>query len=324
MKLKKYLAAFIVFVFYTAKAVQGLTEISDFGPNPGNLKMFIYKSLTALNTEPAPLVVVLHGCGQTADDISRMTGWNKLAEKNNFIVLYPQQKMANNLSLCFGWYNEHDINKGQGQCESIYQMIVYASQQFNVDKEKIFITGVSAGAAMSVVMAATHPELFNAAAIYAGGPYKLATGWADGLGEMMGKKDMSREELVSKVEAQNQFYKTFYCQMFIYHGRQDVLVNQKNALLLIDQWTGLHQTDYESDLVEEGYKGFQEIIRKEYHNAIGKPVVVYYDLMNTGHKLLIKPGGADDEGGDTGLFTKEIGFHSTYQIASDFGLVSKN
>ncbi len=323
--LKNITYIFLVCCFaFTLKAGEGLTEVYDFGNNPAGLRMYLYKNKCGECTEPMDLVVVLHGCGQSATEIAALTGWNKLAEKHHFMVLYPQQRMINNAWKCFNWYYDFEINKGQGECESIYQMIAYTCQNYNINKNRIFITGVSAGAAMSVVMAATHPELFNAAAVFGGAAYKAAIGPLDGLLDIIPEKRYSQYELVKKVEEQNNFYKTFYCKMIIYQGKRDKIVNPKNAQLLIKQWTGLHEIDTIADVVEPSFKSHAEITRKEYHNSLGKAMVIFYEVEYLGHQLMVKPGTKEDEGGKTGLFAVDRGFHSTYQTAIDFGIIPED
>ena len=97
-----------------------LTEES-FAPNPGNLRMFRYlpRGLKA----GAPLVVVLHGCGQTAGGYGQAAGWCELADALGFGVLAPEQKAVNNPNTCFNWFNPEDITRGQGEAASIAAMI---------------------------------------------------------------------------------------------------------------------------------------------------------------------------------------------------------
>ena len=97
---------------------KSLKEIPTFGTNPGNLKMFIHAD-TLQTIKNKPLVLVLHGCTQNANDIAELTGWNKLADKNDFIVVYPQQKFLNNAQLCFNWFTKVDQQKNQGENQSI-------------------------------------------------------------------------------------------------------------------------------------------------------------------------------------------------------------
>ena len=84
-----------------------LAETAAFGDDPGNLRMLSYvpDALPA----GAPLVVVLHGCGQTAAEYDRGTGWSTLADRFGFALLLPEQRRANNGNICFDWFQPEDI-----------------------------------------------------------------------------------------------------------------------------------------------------------------------------------------------------------------------
>src|SRR4051812_47189327 len=97
-----------------------LTEVS-FAPNPGNLRMF--QCLPPGMGPGAPLVVILHGCGQTAMGYDLGAGWSQLAAQLGFAVLAAEQKAANNPNTCFDWFNPEDITRGQGEAASIARMI---------------------------------------------------------------------------------------------------------------------------------------------------------------------------------------------------------
>ena len=297
-------------------------EIQSFDSNPGNLKMFVYASKHSKDTVAKPLVVVLHGCGQTAGDAAKLTGWNKLADLNDLIVLYPQQRITNNPNLCFNWFIEGDITKGKGESESIRQMIEYAQHNYNIDSTKIIITGLSAGAAMSVAMMATHPQMFSHGAIFAGGAYKLETRPAHVLKAMAGKKDITRDELVKNVMQADTSYKGKFPMVMIFQGTKDIVVAPKNAKLLIDQWTGVHQCDTIADKIDAAYQD-KSITRKEYRDKDSKPAVIYYEVSDLGHQLLVDPGSGAREGGQTGIFGADRNFHSTYEVAKESGLIKK-
>lgn len=299
-----------------------LTEIDNFGKNPGNLKMFLHYNLPK-DTNKIPLVVVLHGCGENAKAVSELTGWNKLADINNFVVIYPQQKLLNNPNLCFNWFNNHDIEKNKGECESIFQMISFARKHYVIDSNRIYITGLSAGASMSVVMTATHPELFKYGAIFAGGAYKMATNLIAAAKGMLGKKYTSQEKLMKDIREQNPKYKGQYPALIIYQGLNDPVVNYKNATFLVNQWIGINNSDTIPDKVESSFMGFEDIVRTEYMDSLGRTVVILYMINNLGHRLMIQPGEKENEGGQTGIFGIDKGFHSTYQTALDFGIIKK-
>ena len=143
-----------------------LVETTGFGSNPGNLRMF---SFAPHNLQPAPgLVVVLHGCGQTAAAYDLGAGWSTLAKHYGFALLMPQQQPLNNANGCFNWFNPEDTERDSGEACSIRQMIAHAVKEIGIDRERIFVTGLSAGGAMTSVMLATYPEVFAGGAIIAG------------------------------------------------------------------------------------------------------------------------------------------------------------
>lgn len=303
--------------------LETLTKIESFGSNPGNLKMFINNNEQNHDTILKPLVIVLHGCGQSASDVAELSGWNKLADLNNFMILYPQQKILNNPNLCFNWFNNGDINKGQGESESIYQMIYFIRKHYLIDSTRIFITGLSAGAAMSVVMMAIHPESFKCGAIFAGGAYKMATNPISAISSMAGKKYVLKETLIKNVAEQNPAYKGKYPTLIVYQGLNDPIVNHKNSTFLINQWTGINNCDTIPDKIENNFLNIADIKRMEYNDTSGRTVLLFYEINNLGHRLMVKPGNSYNEGGQTGIFGVNKNFHSTFQTASEFGIIKK-
>ena len=127
-----------------------LGTLTDFGDNPGDLDARIYVP----NAAPVALVVVLHGCTQSASGYDRGSGWSQLAERHGFALLYPQQRRANNPNLCFNWYGPGDARRGRGEAASISQMVRTMAKQYGLDRSSIFVNGLSAGGAMTAVMLA--------------------------------------------------------------------------------------------------------------------------------------------------------------------------
>jgi feruloyl esterase len=196
-------------------------------------------------------------------------------------------------------------------------------QHYAVDSNRIFVTGLSAGAAMAVVMLATHPESFKGGAIFAGGAYKLATNAFASAGVMAGTKKLSKEELVKNVVEQNPAYKGPYPNLIVYQGLNDFVVNHKNAALLIEQWTGITRIDNIPDKTEKSFMNVADIKRMEYVDSLGIAVITFYEIDNLGHRILVKPGNKNDEGGETGTYGADRNFHSTFQTAKDFGIIKQ-
>ena len=207
-KTKTILGAFLFFCGLICQSQTGLRQIENFGSNPGNLVFYMHTP--KIKKEKMPLVVALHGCNQDVATISKQSGWNKLADENNFYVIYPQQRFLNNPSSCFNWFNEKDISKNSGESGSIKQMIDFMCDSFSIDKSKIFAYGLSAGAAMTAALLADYPETFNAGAILAGGPFMMATNPLNAMSIMVSPKFKSSKDWGELVLKQNPDYKNIY------------------------------------------------------------------------------------------------------------------
>ncbi len=168
-----FFAAAAPLLILSAAPALALTTVSSFGSNPGALQMF--KHVPASMPANAPLVVALHGCTQTAAAYES-AGWTALANTHKFYVVYPQQVSGNNSNKCFNWFESGDIARGAGEALSIKQMVDQMKADHSIDTNRVYVTGLSAGAFMTTVMAATYPDVFAGAAPIAGGPYKCGIG----------------------------------------------------------------------------------------------------------------------------------------------------
>ncbi len=314
------LFSFSISIIAKSQNNSALVQIEKFGKNAGNLKMYVYTN-PIKDTILKPLVIVLHGCGQNANEVAELTGWNKLADSNNFMVLYPQQRTENNISHCFNWFKIKDIEKGKGECSSIIEMITYMKLYYKIDSSKIFVTGLSAGAAMSVVLLATNPTLFKSGAIFAGCAYKIATNPIAAFTIMAGNKKISKDVLVKNITDQNPTYTGKYPTLIVYQGLNDPIVQHSNATSLINQWTALNNCDSIAFKKESSFYDIADITRFTFKDKHGNPIILYYEIKNLGHKLLIKPGPSYNEGGKKGIYGVDKNFHSTYQTAKDFGIL---
>src|SRR5215470_18506646 len=135
-----------------------LQEVTGFGQNPGNLRMFAY--VPEHMPPEAPLVIALHGCTQTSDEFDDGTGWSSLADRLGFAVVYPQQQPSNNPKNCFSWFLPGDSARDHGEALSIREMVEHAIATFAADRRQVFVTGLSAGGSLAPVMLATYPEVF--------------------------------------------------------------------------------------------------------------------------------------------------------------------
>lgn len=318
----KFILFFFLLIIQLTVFAQ-LTEVTNFGNNPGNLNCYVYIPKNLSSNQHVPLVVALHGCTQDAMEIATETGWNDLADKYGFIVLYPEQKRVNNASACFNWFSKSDI-RFNGESTTILHMIEYVKKNYSIDKNRVFSYGLSAGAAMSAALLAQYPETFKSGAVLAGGPYGIALNGIQAIGVMNdgGKSFETMEEWAKPVKDLHIKNKT-YPSLIILHGEEDKTVNPVNATNLVYQWIGLHP-EINQDPIPKFEKITETISVEDYCDSVTNEVIVkLYFIPNLGHQLPVDPGNEINQGGKTGKYAKDIDFFSTYYIARDFGLIPK-
>jgi len=296
-----------------------MEEVSNFGENPGNLRMHIHipKNLEGIS----PVVVALHGCSQDANELAEQSGWNVLADRYNFIVVYPEQRRVNNVSNCFNWFQLKDIEGENGELASIRNMIAYVAMNNQIDFESIYTYGLSAGAAMANSLLANDPSYFAAGAIFAGGPHKSATNALQGMRVMMNPKNLSPEEWGSFINVEDH---ENFPRVILVHGTKDNVVDIQNSEELIDQWSSVHGIDTNPDSINDAFAGNEFISRYTFHTEDNWEAIIYYQLHGVGHKLVVNPGEGDKEGGQTGMYAMDLDFFSTYYVAVDFGLIPQD
>lgn len=315
-----FLCSFLYFSYLIAQS--NLLEILSTKPNPGNLGFYLQSNKADFSvSNKKALVVVLHGCSQSAETIAIQSGWDKLADANNFYVLYPQQKILNNPNFCFNWFNSNDISKEQGEAYSIKNMILHLSDSLNIDKEKIYVYGVSAGAAMAVALMALYPEIFKAGASIAGAPFGSANDFIEALKVMIDGIEKTPDEWAKLVRDEHNQQQINYPKLVLVHGSKDMIVNISNSNELIKQWTALHHTDTVYDRNIEKFEGNSNVQKLVYQNQNKQNIVTFYKINHLGHAISVDPGKNPKQGGETGLFATDMDFFSTWYIAKEFGLV---
>jgi poly(hydroxyalkanoate) depolymerase family esterase len=248
-----------------------VTEVTGFGTNPGALRMFRYVP----DGLPAgrPVVVALHGCTQTAAAYGTNTGWIELADRWRLTVVLPEQQQANNLSRCFNWFQTADITRGQGEAESIAQMVRRTIGDTAADPARVAVTGLSAGGAMTAVMIATYPELFAAGAVVAGLPYRCATSLINAFSCQNPGQNLTPVQWGNLVRAAASGP---WPVVSIWHGTADFTVALANQRELVDQWTDVHgipATPSATDTVA----GYPHAV---YRTAAGRTVVETYSITS--------------------------------------------
>lgn len=295
----------------TAAASDHLTELTGFGSNPGALRMFTYAPQN-LEASP-PLVVVLHGCTQSAASYDLGAGWSTLADRYGFVLLLPEQTAANNPKSCFNWFLPGDTSRDRGEALSIRQMIEKTIGAHGTDRTRVFITGLSAGGAMTAALLAAYPDVFAAGAIIAGLPYGTARNVQEAFESMFHGRPRSARawgDLVRRASP----HRGPWPRVSVWHGDSDATVKPANADTLIQQWTDVH--GIKSAPVEDTVDGYpHKVWRRD-----GVDLIESYTITGMAHGTPLATGTDDRGCGTAGPFLLEAGISSSYHIAKFFGL----
>ncbi|MCP8938542.1 PHB depolymerase family esterase [Alsobacter sp. SYSU M60028] len=295
-----------------AEADSRVREVRDFGSNPGNLRMFVH---APAELPPAPaLVVVLHGCTQTAAGYEVGAGWSTLADRYGFVLLMPEQQAANNPKTCFSWFLPGDTSRDSGEVLSIRQMVERACRAHDVDRSRVFVTGLSAGGAMAGALLAAYPEVFAGGAIVAGLPYGAASSVPEAFESMLKGQSRPAREWGDLVRAASP-HRGPWPRVSVWHGAADSTVTPLNAREIVKQWTDVHGlplTPTREEVVD-GQK------RRVWIDAEGREAIEDYSIAGMAHGTPLGLGG-EEPLGRAGPFMLDVGIASSYHIARFWGL----
>ncbi|CCD84932.1 putative polyhydroxy-alkanoate/butyrate(PHA/PHB) depolymerase [Bradyrhizobium sp. ORS 285] len=290
-----------------------LVEVESFGSNPGRLKMFAY--VPAQRQPLLPLVIVLHGCGQSAAEYDLGAGWSTLAKHFGFALLMPEQQRINNPQRCFNWFQSEDITRGQGEVASIREMIARMVADCAIDERRIFVTGLSAGGAMTMAMLSAHPDLFAGGAVIAGLPFGAARNMRDAILQMRMPPARPAGELGDLVRRASN-HRGKWPKLSVWHGTADYTVHPDNAGEIVKQWLDLHHLPL-APMAANNVNGYPH---EQWWNADGETMVESYTITNMAHGTPIGIAANDKRYGKAGPYLLEAGISSSYLIAKFFGV----
>jgi len=177
-----------------------------------------------------PLLVMLHGGTQDADDFAAGTKMNVLAEEYGLIVAYPSQSKSANPSLCWNWFKPEHQRRGGGEPSIIAGLTNEIIAAYDVDPKRVFVAGLSAGGAMAAVMGATYPEIYAAVGVHSGLPYRSAADIASAFAAMRGDPELKRRLKPRPGGADN----APRIRTIVFHGDADQIVHPSNAAKTIE------------------------------------------------------------------------------------------
>jgi poly(hydroxyalkanoate) depolymerase family esterase len=285
-----------------------LKEVSGFGSNPGDLlaRSYVPQDLAA----GAPLVVVLHGCTQSASSYNQGAGWTSAADEHGFALLFPEQQRANNPNLCFNWFSRADTGRGRGEALSIIQMVQHLCSRHAIDPHRVYITGLSAGGAMAAAVLATYPDVFAGGAVIAGLPFGTASTVPEAFERMRGQTPFGPDQLTWLVRSASD-HAGGWPTLSVWHGRSDQTVDASNAAALVDQWRGLHGVVAAPTRTER----VAGQLRRVWCNHDGQEVIEEYVIADMGHGTPIHAALAS-HGETAGPYMLDVGISSTRRIVA--------
>lgn len=250
-----------------------------------------------------PLVVMLHGCTQNPDDFAAGTRMNQVAEEQQCFVLYPAQAQSANPSKCWNWFKQSDQERDRGEPSVIAGMTRQIMSSYSVDPRRVYVAGLSAGAAMAVTMGMTYPELYAAIGVHSGLAYAVAHDAPSAFAAMRqsssanGRTGIGAASAVCGVPA------------IVFHGDRDTTVHPGNGDQVVAQSRGAgvsgnpdtqagadNRVTMQRGQVAQGHAYTRTI----YYDARGQAVVVE-------HWLVHGAGHAWSGGSPSGSFTDPKG-----------------
>jgi poly(hydroxyalkanoate) depolymerase family esterase len=294
-RISKALAAVGAAVAFTALTVAagpvapasaaGLTQVTNFGANPGGAQMYVYVP----DTHPAnpAILLALHGCGGSGPGFYSGSEFASLADRYGFIVIYPSAEQQAGFGKCWDtWSDAAKVRGGGSDPVSLVSMITYAEQAYHGDANRVYVTGSSSGGMMTDEMLALYPDVFKAGAAYMGVPFDCFANAADyppGTSKCTGGSMVrTAQQWGDEVRAADPGYSGPRPPIQLWHGTADTLVPYQLLQEDIKQWTnvfGLSQTPTSTDTPQSGWS------RSRFADSSGKVDVEAYSIQGAGHVL---------------------------------------
>ena len=225
---------------------------------------------------PCPLIVMLHGCGQSVDDFAAGTKMNAVADEFGCLVAYPAQSASANRAKCWNWFNPRDQQRGIGEPAIVVDIVREIARDCAVDPLRIYAAGLSAGGSAAAVLGEQYPDVFAAIGIHSGVACGVAHDVSSAFDVMNGRTLNARAAwLESQSQGRRQPVPTV-----IFHGDRDRTIHPSNGDLIVASVPGAGlQSTAETDRVSGGHA----YTRQQLRDASGRLVVERWTIHGAGH-----------------------------------------
>ena len=221
--------------------------------------------------QPLPLVVMLHGCTQSPDDFAAGTRMNFLAEEQNCFVVYPAQPSQANQSKCWNWFRAADQQRGRGEPSLIAGITRQIMDDYLVDRKRVYVGGLSAGAAAAAIMGATYNDLYAAIGIHSGLACGVATDLPSALVAM--RQGGSDHKVVSGDRPP--------VPTIVFHGDRDTTVHPNNGGQILEQ--SVRTTSTQKKVHRGQVPGGHAYTRTILSDASGRGMLEHWNIHGAGH-----------------------------------------
>jgi poly(hydroxyalkanoate) depolymerase family esterase len=267
-------------------------------------KLFVPALAAEQAATPLPLVVMLHGCTQTAADFAAGTQMNALARSQGVIVLYPEQAQPANAQRCWNWFKPQHQRKGSGEPAALAALTEKILAENHADPARVYVAGLSAGGAMADILGHCYPDVFAAVGVHSGLPSGAATDVTSAFGSMRNGPSASGRKANEALTVPT----------IVFHGDADSTVHPANGAAIVaeaaeaNSRTGL---DAAEARVSEGRspRG-QGFTQTAYPATSGSPDVEYWELHGAGH--------AWSGGSQQGTYTDPAGVDASTEMLRFF------
>jgi|GEM_PF-154447 len=286
---------------------------------PWHGKSLIYKLYKPANLRKpsVPLLLMLHGCTQTAHDFAVGTQMNKVAEQAGMFVLYPTQSTAANPNRCWNWFEPEHQCSGHGEPAMLSALTKSIMKDYDIDDSQVFVAGMSAGGAMALILAEQYPDLFAGVGVHSGLPTGAATSMIEAMSTMQNPEHKTTPSGIGKLRKlslrQSATAKNSHpvspqpsnrtaIPLIVFHGDQDHTVHRANAKHIVNNWRESYETRSQTSILESRTRtdvtdlGYRSHVTTYFDKAYPEEKrCEYWQLTNTGHRW----AGGDEAGSHT-------------------------
>ena len=262
-------------------------------PGPAGARryhLYVPPALAARRGETFPLLVMLHGCGQTGRDLAISSRMNRLAARERFLVLYPEQERVANVHGCWNWFERRN-GKAEAEAATLLAAVDKVARRHPVDLARVAVAGLSAGASMAALMAALYPERFCAVAMHSGVAPGTAESAATAIAAMQGRRAAQLPERLASAQAQGlpataapglaALAAPALPPLLIVHGDADGVVSVRNAAATAALWA--QALGARAGAVRTQQRGQRHAMQVTEFKARGRTVVALREVAGLAH-----------------------------------------